>query len=287
MAEQAFALSPMTATASLPTQADYDAIAGAFMETARGRWFLAEYARRNRNADTATVLEAVARIEKTLAEQKQRAASTSPSNGDRNLIVAVNAILSGARTAAESAFANPAIADALAPARKCATVIREIAWGLRESGADSRICGLLDAQVDAIEAACDGFSASDIRGGVLGAFDKATTQIADLAKDNASADKPAVVPAARSESTVVRLETPQLNPAPRAPEPAQAQAKPVAQPKPAAPSLEETALVANIQGSLGASLLVSGVIAKPVKPKADPLAPIRRMSAAEKIAFFS
>ena len=63
MAEQAFALSPMTATASLPTQADYDAIAGAFMETARGRWFLAEYARRNRNADTATVLEAVARIE--------------------------------------------------------------------------------------------------------------------------------------------------------------------------------------------------------------------------------
>ena len=41
------------------------------METARGRWFLDEYARRNRNADTRMVLDAVARIEETLAAQKQ------------------------------------------------------------------------------------------------------------------------------------------------------------------------------------------------------------------------
>jgi hypothetical protein len=43
---------------------DYGAIESAVMETARGRWFLAEYARRNRNADTEAVLSAVRRLER-------------------------------------------------------------------------------------------------------------------------------------------------------------------------------------------------------------------------------
>jgi hypothetical protein len=43
--------------------ADYDLIRAAVMETARGRWFLAEYAQRNRNADTEAVLAAIGRIE--------------------------------------------------------------------------------------------------------------------------------------------------------------------------------------------------------------------------------
>jgi len=49
---------------------DYEAIEAAVMETSRGRWFLREYARRNRNADTETVLAAVARLEKRLADEK-------------------------------------------------------------------------------------------------------------------------------------------------------------------------------------------------------------------------
>ncbi|MFC4175132.1 hypothetical protein ACFOYU_24225 [Microvirga sp. GCM10011540] len=47
------------------SNADYDAIEAAVMETARGRWFLREFARRNRNADTEAVLAALGRIEKT------------------------------------------------------------------------------------------------------------------------------------------------------------------------------------------------------------------------------
>jgi hypothetical protein len=39
--------------------------------------------------------------------------------------------------------------------------------------------------------------------------------------------------------------------------------------------------------SLGASLIASGIVPKPAAPKVDPLAPIRRMTQAEKIAFFS
>ena len=42
MADDAFALSPISARASLPSEEDYAAIAEAFMETSRGRWFLTE-----------------------------------------------------------------------------------------------------------------------------------------------------------------------------------------------------------------------------------------------------
>src|SRR5476649_1223038 len=73
MADEAFALSPISARATQPREEDYDAIREAFMETSRGRWFLGEYARRNRNTDTRMVLDAVARIEENLAAQRQPA----------------------------------------------------------------------------------------------------------------------------------------------------------------------------------------------------------------------
>lgn len=45
---------------------DYEAIEAAVMETERGRWFLAEYARRNRTADTRLLLDAIRRLERIL-----------------------------------------------------------------------------------------------------------------------------------------------------------------------------------------------------------------------------
>ena len=41
------------------------------------------------------------------------------------------------------------------------------------------------------------------------------------------------------------------------------------------------------EASLGATILASGILQKPRAPANDPLAPIRRMTQAEKIAFFS
>src|ERR1700712_135786 len=76
MADEAFALSPISARAAEPSDADYAAIREAFMETSRGRWFLTEYAKRNRNADTSMVLDAVARIEENLAAQRAPAADS-------------------------------------------------------------------------------------------------------------------------------------------------------------------------------------------------------------------
>src|ERR1700676_3848883 len=150
MADEAFALSPISARAAQPREEDYDAISAAFMETSRGRWFLGEYARRNRNADTRMVLDAVARIEETLAAQKNPA----PDPALAEALAGIRAALDEARADATATLGDLALEENLAPVRKGARVIREIAWRLREIGADGRICDLIDSQLGAIEAAC-------------------------------------------------------------------------------------------------------------------------------------
>ena len=72
MADEPFALS--TVPPALPAQGDYDAICATVMESARGRWFLQEYARRNRNADTRVVLDAIERIEAVIRGDRGREA---------------------------------------------------------------------------------------------------------------------------------------------------------------------------------------------------------------------
>ncbi len=53
----------------------YEALESAVMESARGRWFLAEYAKRNRAADTLMLLDALKKLENV--------ASTSPMKPDK------------------------------------------------------------------------------------------------------------------------------------------------------------------------------------------------------------
>src|SRR5271154_7045772 len=126
MADEAFALSPISARATQPSEQDYDAIQEAFMETSRVRWFLGEYARRNRNADTRMVLDAVARIEENLAAQKQPA----PDNGLAEALAAIKSAVDEARTLASVALDGLALQTSLAPVRKGARVIQEISWRL-------------------------------------------------------------------------------------------------------------------------------------------------------------
>jgi hypothetical protein len=61
MANEPLALSEILAR--LPHEADFDAACAALMAIERGRQFLAEYARRNRQADTQMVVSALARVE--------------------------------------------------------------------------------------------------------------------------------------------------------------------------------------------------------------------------------
>jgi hypothetical protein len=177
MADEAFALSPISARAAQPREEDYDAISAAFMETSRGRWFLGEYARRNRNADTSMVLDAVARIEETLAAQRQPVKAES---GLAEALVAIRSALTEARAAASATLDGLALEQHLAPVRKGARIIREISWRWREIGADGRICDLLDSQVSAIETGCAQISLADPQTALSAAFDLVEARITAL-----------------------------------------------------------------------------------------------------------
>ncbi|QDP21003.2 hypothetical protein [Bradyrhizobium cosmicum] len=225
MANEAFALSPMSARAAEPNEQDYDAIREAFLETARGRWFLGEYAKRNRNADTRMVLDAVAKIEETLAAQRQ------PVVEDRlpAALVEIRRAVHEAETAAIAAF-DPAVMEAsLAAIPRGVRIIKEISWRWREIGADGRICDLIDSQLASIEAASAQISTIDPRVELKAAFDLLRDRVGQLDADGdtapqAAAARPApvqeapVTPAApveaapaamASEAPVAFTETPQ------------------------------------------------------------------------------
>ena len=315
MADEAFALSPISARATLPSEADYDAISEAFMETSRGRWFLSEYAKRNRNADTRMVLDAVARIETSLAAQKQ------PAFEDRlpEALATVRSAVDEARVAASDAL-GVAVEEALARIRIGAKVIRETLLRLREIGADGRIYDLMDSQVSAIEAGYGQLVASGSRASLGAAFDLIEARIAQFeggdatpqslepeiaspspvpAREEASAEAVASGAAVSASETalddaldLVALEmgAPDFSNEYLA-EPYVAELA-SAEPEIVIPASEpviasEPRLPPANQPSLGASLIASGIVRSPNISGSDPLAAIRRMSQAEKIAFFS
>jgi hypothetical protein len=401
MADEAFALSPISARAAQPSQEDYEAISEAFMETSRGRWFLGEYAKRNRNADTRMVLDAVERIEQSLAAQKREAPAD---NGLTDALTAIKSALDEARGTALAALDGLALEEHLAPVRKGARVIKEIAWRWREIGADGRICDLIDSQVHAIEGACGQLSSTEAKGALSAAFDLIERRIAGFGEDDATPEAaeqagapaaPAPAPSAAApeamppatkasdpeaatgtaeiptEAAVAAAEAadivaeaadapPELaeiteaaaeaddeavlelvaqemaalddSDIEMAPEPdpdeietrqppspaepiivAREAERPEAKPleaelmaapaqaeavqAPLQPTLEiavaerpaalQSSLESSLQSSLGSSLIASGIVTKPAALASDPLAPIRRMSQAEKIALFS
>jgi len=54
----------------IPPPEDFETIEAAVMSTARGRWFLREYARRLRSEETREIVEAIARLEQHLAQNE-------------------------------------------------------------------------------------------------------------------------------------------------------------------------------------------------------------------------
>jgi hypothetical protein len=313
MADEAFALSPISARATQPREEDYEAISDAFMETSRGRWFLGEYAKRNRNADTSMVLDAVARIEENLAAQQQPASES----GLAEALAAIRSAVDEAKAAASAALDGVAMEENLAPVRKGARVIREIAWRLREIGADGRICDLIDSQVSAIEAGCGQLVSVSPKPAVSAAFDLIEQRIGKLSDgDTASleatgeaapAPSPAPsdeIPAAASEVVeaatadddavldMVAFEMAEPDPSDTDIDEAYVAESPPADPEiiaemPEPIPAQPPTIQPSPQPSLGSTLIANGIVRRPNTSAFDPLAPIRRMSQAEKIAFFS
>jgi hypothetical protein len=139
--------------AGLPDEAGYDAVHAAIMATDRGRRFLTEYADRNRHADTAAIVSAIARIEATLrGESPPRADAT----GDlMEIAAAIDRI-----EAALAAGATPAPDISAAIER-----ILDIAFMLHERPVEATLCDGLDAAIREISDATmrSGSAAADIR----------------------------------------------------------------------------------------------------------------------------
>lgn len=156
------------ATAPL-SEAEYDAIAAAVMETSRGRWFLAEFTRRNRQADTGVLMGALERIERSIAVQKRE-----PTEVDKFRLDLIEMSQAIARTRQEiQAIKQPtgedshlleasgeldaivkATEDATSEILAAAERIQELGWALREQGLDARICDGLHEQATEIYTAC-------------------------------------------------------------------------------------------------------------------------------------
>lgn len=105
----------------LLSEEDYGAIEAAVMETARGRWFLAEYARRNRNADTEAVLTAIRRLERLVHSAASFDARDEVTRGMADIAQAIAAAQSSpptleafSRPAAEAVRNDPPAGDAAA-----------------------------------------------------------------------------------------------------------------------------------------------------------------------------
>jgi chemotaxis regulatin CheY-phosphate phosphatase CheZ len=149
------------------TEADYEMISSAVLETARGRWFLAEHARRNRNADTLLVLEAIDKLERSMAQR------TTSAETDRIRVDLVEMMDAIARTKAEVAAIKPAgnggqineastELDSIVATTERATSdilaatehFQEIGHTLREQGVNSAVCDLMDTNAADIFAAC-------------------------------------------------------------------------------------------------------------------------------------
>jgi hypothetical protein len=76
----------------LPQEVEYEAVYAAVTATERGRWFLTEYASRNRHADTDSLVAALARIEATVQDHATLPSSATLSRDLAEIAVTVERI---------------------------------------------------------------------------------------------------------------------------------------------------------------------------------------------------
>jgi hypothetical protein len=149
MSEAPFALSTIPPQ-PVAAEGDFDAICETVKASERGRWFLEEYARRNRNADTAQVLAAIGRIEGVVRDSRDREAYQSV-RADL-LDMARTIAVTRADVAESKVEAAPEVkSESEPPAAAGSDVftmaerIQDVAWTMRERGLDPRTCEQIEA----------------------------------------------------------------------------------------------------------------------------------------------
>jgi hypothetical protein len=341
MADGSLALSTMPP--ALPADADYDALCEALMASARGRWFLEEYAKRNRNSDTGLVLDAIARVEAVVRSEQAHQAS----QGVRIELLEMARTI--AQTRADVAEAKPEHTASRSAASgtdvfAAAGRLQEVAWTMREHGLDMAMCDQITDLSTAILSASALRNPNDSRAQQLAEvlrslerrIDAMLRAAAEPPPSDGSADRmtpeqprltalelpaeaaappvppslepdeqPAVAVAALPEAALSLTAGAGPEPVTAKPEPATERpvfdlepitvhpriasvATAAPQPPPAPPAPASTPDDAETDDFLLAPLPLPGTSSAPVSDKpADPLAPLRTLSAHELIALFT
>jgi hypothetical protein len=138
---------------------DYDAIHAAIVATERGRWFLEEYARRYRAADTGVVLAAIERIERAVRGGPAADSADGPRPPD---VVLILEAVGKARSDAVGRHGDPAaIGDAaLADFRNAVEQIQELVWDMHGRDAASEYGSQLSLQSNRLTSAGDRIESS-------------------------------------------------------------------------------------------------------------------------------
>ncbi len=143
--------------------ANYEGIARVLKGSARGRWFLAEHARRSRAADTSALLEAIVKLELSVLRSQRK-------QSDQVLADLLEMSEAIERTRAEIAAIKPTdqlnaasseLDDIVAATEKAtssilgaAEEVQEVGWIMRAKGADPTLCDVLDARATDIYTTC-------------------------------------------------------------------------------------------------------------------------------------
>jgi len=120
-----------------PEEADYDALYADFMATPRGRWFLTEYAGRNRFADTHLLAGAIARVEAAVRGEPVPQVPAAVAREIADLAVAIGRI--------EDEFAAPPrlASEGFSAAER----LQDVAFALREREVDAEMSDVLEAAI--------------------------------------------------------------------------------------------------------------------------------------------
>jgi chemotaxis regulatin CheY-phosphate phosphatase CheZ len=151
------------------SETDYEAIEAAVKETARGRWFLEEFAQRNRHADTKLVLDAIQRLQRSVlgAESAPAPAPQIPeiradlneiertAEQTRKLLAEIDATHQrDGDLGNELDLVVAASAQAISGVLSDADRISEISATMRSQGIAEYICDQLDGLSEHVNTAC-------------------------------------------------------------------------------------------------------------------------------------
>src|SRR5271155_3164727 len=128
-----------------PNEAEYSAVYAAVMATERGRWFLTEFASRNRQANTQALTGAIARVEAVI--RNGRPAQSLPASLGSDLIEIAAAIEQVRAAIGRERTPAPDLSGA-------AERIQDVAFSLRERADAAALCDALNAIAREISDAC-------------------------------------------------------------------------------------------------------------------------------------